>query len=105
MDQDEDNLRPTEPKMIVGWPHNELTLDSNVFFSNLVGQLADHMLQLGANRKQKLHTKIVYIDIHSYKYAVISEIYRYYKTTGKLDSLNRERMQTFTRGFRISELA
>lgn len=59
MDQDEDNLWPTEPKMIVGWPYNEFTFDGNVFFSNLVGELTNHVFQLGPNRKQKLQTKII----------------------------------------------
>lgn len=59
MNQEKDNVGPTEPKMIIRRLHNQFTFNSNVFLSNLMGQLANHMLQLGANGKQKLQNEII----------------------------------------------
>lgn len=62
MDQDEDDLRPAEPKMIVGWPYDQFTFDGNVLFSNLVGKLTNHVLQFGADSKKKLQTEIIVLS-------------------------------------------
>lgn len=52
--QIEDNSWPVEPKVII-WRHNyQIPFNCRMFFSNLVSQLSNDMLQFSANSKQNL---------------------------------------------------